>query len=90
MPTYVVCGLRTQTVGFLWPLFSKNRFLLIKSCIFHFNTFQVNLTSDWALSQPWALEFMYHWGMGALVIRGTKCSATNMISHAHALHSLLL
>ena len=66
--------MRTYTLGFYWPLFSKNRFLLIKSYIFHFNTSQVNLTSDWALNQPWALEFGHHWGAGAWVVKGTKCS----------------
>ena len=29
--------------------------------------------SDWALNQPWALEFQHHWGTGARVVRGTKC-----------------
>ena len=67
-------GLRTQTVGFLWPLFFKNRFLLIKSYIFYFNTSQVNLTFDWILNQPWVLECGNHWGTRARVVRGTKCS----------------
>ena len=59
---------------FLWPLLSKNKFyLLIKIYIFHFNISQVNLTSDWALNRPWVLEFKHHWGMKALVVRGTKC-----------------
>ena len=35
---YAGLCLCTQTVGFIWRLFSKNRFLLIKSYIFHFNT----------------------------------------------------
>ena len=50
-PNVSLC-LRTQTMGFLWPLFFKKRFVLIKSYIFHFNTSQVNLTYDWALNQP--------------------------------------
>ena len=62
-----------QTVDFLLSLFSKNRFLLIKSYIFYFNTSHVNLTFDWALNQPWALEFGYHWRTGAQVVRGIKC-----------------
>ena len=45
-------------------IFQKYIYLLIKSYIFHFNTFQVNLTSDWALNQPWVLEFniIGEWG----------------------------
>ena len=67
LPTYV--GWRP-----LWSLISKNRFLLIlKSYIFHFNTLEVNLISDWALNWSWVLEFEHHWGTGARVIKGTKC-----------------
>ena len=46
-------------------IFQKYIYLLIKSYIFHFNTFQVNLTSDWALNQPWVLEFniIGEWGL---------------------------
>ena len=32
-------------------------YLLIKSYIFHFNTSQINLTSNWVLNQPWVLKF---------------------------------
>ena len=59
--------------GFPWPYFSKKIYVLIKSYIIHFNISQVNLTSDWALNQPWILEFQHYWGIGAKVIRGTKC-----------------
>ena len=82
MPAYAACGLRMQTVGFLWLLFSKNIFLLIKSYTFHFNTSQVNLTSDWALNQPWVLEFRHYWGTRARVIKGTKCD----VYSAQAIH----
>ena len=37
--------------------FQKYIYTLIKSYIFHFKISQVNLTSDWALKQPWVLEF---------------------------------
>ena len=45
-------------------LFQKYIYLLIKSYIFHFNISQVNLTSDWALNQPWVLEFSIIWEWG--------------------------
>ena len=55
-------------------LFLKIDFLLIlKGYIFHFNTPQVNSIFDWALNWPWALKFEHHWGMGAQVVRSTKC-----------------
>ena len=38
-------------------IFQNLIYLLIKSYIFHFNTSQVNLISDWALNQPWVFEF---------------------------------
>ena len=38
-------------------LFQKQIYSLIKSYSFHFNIFQVNLTSDWTLNQHWVLEF---------------------------------
>ena len=53
-------------------------YFLIKSYIFHFNISQVNLTSDWALNQLWILEFQYHWGMGAQIVRGTICGVYNL------------
>ena len=54
--------------------FQKDIFAhLKKNYIFHFNTPQVNLISDWALNWPWALEFEHYWGMGAQVARGIKC-----------------
>ena len=37
-------------------IFQKLIYLFTKSYIFHFNTSQVNLTSDWALNQSWVLE----------------------------------
>ena len=70
---YASLCLRTQIMGFLWPLCSKNIFFLIKSYIFHFNSSQVNFTSALALNQPWSLEFGHHWGTGARVVRSTKC-----------------
>ena len=36
-------------------------FVHLKSDIFHFNTRQVNLISNWVLNWPWALEFEHHW-----------------------------
>ena len=71
LPTYV-------SQGPLWSFyFQKQIFAHLKSYIFHFNTSQVNLISDWALNQPWALEFEHHWGTGARVIRCTKCGVYN-------------
>ena len=37
--------------------FQKYIYLLIKSYIFHLKIFQVNLTSNWFLNQPWVIEF---------------------------------
>ena len=54
--------------------FQRQIYLLIKSYIFHFSISQVNLTSNWTLNQPCALEFQHHQGTGARVIRGTKCN----------------
>ena len=42
---------------FFGLIFQKIIYLLTKSYIFHFNTSQVNLTSNWALNQSWVLEF---------------------------------
>ena len=36
----------------------------LKGYIFHFNTPQVNLISDWPLNWPWVVEFEHHWGTG--------------------------
>ena len=56
--------------GFPWPLLSKNKFICSLKIIFSILTFlKVNLTSDWALNQPWVLEFKHHCGMGAPVVR---------------------
>ena len=49
--------MRTKAKGFLGLYFQKIDLFALKSCIFHFNISQVNLESDWALNQPWALEF---------------------------------
>ena len=47
--------------GPLWSFnFQKEIFAHLKGYIFHFNTSQVNLISDWVLNWPWALEFEYH------------------------------
>ena len=54
-------------------IFQRLIYLLIKIYIFHFNTSQVNLTSD-TLNQALGLIIQYHLGMGARVVRGTKCS----------------
>ena len=37
----------------------------------------IQIKSDRALNQPWALEFYHHWGTGAQVIRGIKCGVYN-------------
>ena len=47
---------------------------------FSFNISQVNLTSDWALNQPWPLEFQHHWGTGGQVVRGTECGVYKCLS----------
>ena len=61
-------------LGFLLAFIFQNYiFSSLKSYIFHFNISQVNLQSDWALDQPWVLEIQHHWGIGAKVVRGTKC-----------------
>ena len=80
MPTYACFGPRTQaTVHVRGPratlvfYFQKWIFAYLKGYIFHFNTSQVNLISDWALNWPWALDFKHHWGTMAQVVRGTKC-----------------
>ena len=74
-------------IHMLWPrailviLFPKIDFFAhLKGSIFHFNTPQVNLISDWTLNWPWALEFEYNWGTGAQVVRGTKCSVNSYAS----------
>ena len=79
-PMYVGCYPCTWAEGDFGFYFQKQIFAHLKSYIFHFNTSQVNLISDWALNQPqtpnqpWALEFEHHWGTRACVVRGTKCS----------------
>jgi len=51
----------------LASLFQKKIYLLIKSYVFHFNISQVNIASDWALNQPWVLEFSIigEWGLNS-------------------------
>ena len=44
------------TLVILFPIFFSH----LKGYVFHFNTPQVNLISDWALNWPWALEFEHH------------------------------
>ena len=60
--------------------FKKQIFTHSKGYIFHFNTPQVNLISDWALNWPWALEFEHHREIGARVVNGTKCGVYNVLS----------
>ena len=61
-PTYVGRCPCTWTEGHFGLFFQKYIFLHLKGYIFHFNTPQVNLISDWALNWPWALGFKHHWG----------------------------
>ena len=70
--------------GPLWSFnFSKNRFFSHLKCyIFHVNTPQVNLISDWALNWPCVFEFEHHWGMGAQDVRGTKCGVYTYAENA--------
>ena len=56
-PAYAGPCLHMQAEGFLGLYFQKIDLFALKNCIFHFNISQVNLESDWALNQPWALEF---------------------------------
>ena len=65
--------IHAQDEGFLGLYFPKQIYLLKKSYYFHFNISQVNLKYDWALNQPWALEFQYHWGTEVQVVKDTKC-----------------
>ena len=73
-PTYVGHGPCAQAEGYFGHFISKNRFFFshLKGYIFHFNTPQVNMISNWALNWSWASKFEHHWGMGARVIRGKK------------------
>ena len=72
-PTYAGHYLHMWAEGHLVILFPKiDLFSYLKGYIFHFNTPQVNSMYDWALNWSWTLEFEYHWGMGARVVRGTK------------------
>ena len=59
LAAYVGFGPRTQATAHirgsratLVIYFQKYIFAYLKSYIFHFNTFQVNLISDWALNWP--------------------------------------
>ena len=71
------------TLVILFPIFVH-----LKGYIFHFNTLQVNLISDWALNWPWALEFGHHWGTRAQVVRGTKCSVYIYLRQTKVTHSM--
>ena len=74
-PVYVGHDPRTQAEGHFGHFISKNIFFAHLKCyIFYFNTPQINLIFDWALNWPWALEFEHHWGIGAQVVRETKCN----------------
>ena len=64
---YARMCLRTQATthyasrGLLWSFnFQKYIFAHLKGYIFHFNSSQVILISDWALNWSWALEFEHH------------------------------
>ena len=71
--------------GPLWSFyFQKYIFTHLKCYIFHFNIPQVILISVWALNWPWALEFENHWGMGAQVVRGTKCGVYNSAQECYS------
>ena len=55
-------------------IFQKLIYLLIKRYISHFNTSQVHL-NFWLCSKPTlGFRIQRHWGMGARVVRGTKCN----------------
>ena len=80
-PTYAGCYSRLWAEGLFGHLFPKIYFFLFKKLyFFHFNTPQVNLISDQALNQPWALEFRHHWGTKARVVKGTKCGVYTMLN----------
>ena len=65
--------MRTYALGSSWSLFSKNNFILPKNNLYFPQIlFLGQFSSDWALNQPWALEFLHHWRMGVRVVRGTK------------------
>ena len=53
-------------------LFSKIDFFLFKRLYFYSSQFNILLGLKLALL-PLDLEFKHHWGMGARVIRSTKC-----------------
>ena len=78
MSMYAGHDSRTQGKSYFGHLiFQKYICAHLKCYIFHFNTPQINFISNWALNWPWALEFEHHWGMGARIVRGTKCSVYN-------------
>ena len=78
MSVYAGHDSRTQGKSYFGHLiFQKYICAHLKCYIFHFNTSQINFISNWALNWPWALEFEHHWGMGARIVRGTKCSVYN-------------
>ena len=74
-PTYESHDLSMQVEGHFGHFISKNRFFFshLKGYIFHFNTPQVNMISNWALNWPCTLELGHYWGMGARIVKGTKC-----------------
>ena len=73
-PTYTDRYSRIEPRDTLNIYFQKQIFSHLKNYIFHFNTSQVNLISNQALNWSQALEFDHHWGMGARVVKGTKCN----------------
>ena len=69
---YACFGPRTQATAhvrksraILVFYFQKQIFANLKGYIFHFNTPQVNLISNWAINCYWALEFEHHQGADA-------------------------
>ena len=70
--------MRTHSLGSSWSFVFKNSFIwFIKEFYFPKILSSSQFQSDWALNQPWTLEFLHHWRMGARVVRGTKCSVYN-------------
>ena len=92
VPVYACFGSRSQAVthvrgpmATLVILFQKIDFCSFKMLYFPFNTPQVNLISDWALNWHWTLEFRYHWGTGAWVVRGTKFGVYTSLKNIRAI-----
>ena len=55
-------------------IFQKLIYLLIKIYISHFNTSQVHLNFWMGPKPTLGFRIQRHWGMGARVVRGTKCN----------------